>query len=112
MTAEIATKNLIQFMTEELRTASGGEGKDGSEFVSSGGISEQVSKFQFRDVHGPQMTSKGQTLDAPEKREALAKEKRKKAYISQVQDFGLGEANVAMNSALRNMMSKFKIMLD
>ena len=45
---------------------------------------EAFSKFNFREASGPQMTGKGQTLDAPEKREAANKMKRQKAYSKQV----------------------------
>jgi hypothetical protein len=71
-------------------------------------------QFQFREGHGPQITSKGQTLDAQDKRDAANKHKRQKAYTSQIQD-GIGKGDnleAAMNGSLRNLMAKFKSMLD
>ena len=42
----------------------------------------------------------------------MTKHKRQKAYVAQCQDFNMDESDVAMNAALRNMMAKFKIMLQ
>ena len=106
-----ATKDLINFMQDEVKSKT--TTVSNTAFGDSGaGVAEQNAKFQFREAHGPQMTAKGQTLDSAEKREAIFKDKRKKAYTAQVQDSTLDATEVAMNTALRNMMTKFKQMLD
>ncbi|GMH83363.1 hypothetical protein TL16_g09572 [Triparma laevis f. inornata] len=110
--AKQEVKGLISFMSGEVSKLES-EFEDNTGFGGDAGISEAARRFQFRDgVSGQQMTSKGQTLDAEENRAALTKHKRQKAYVAQCQDFNMDESDVAMNSALRNMMAKFKIMLQ
>jgi len=122
--AAAATKHLISKLHEEVKLSEASAGSLGASsanehsFGSRGaGMAEEAAKFQFRtEASGPQMTSKGQTMDAPEKRAALTREKRKKAYVDQVQNkvqnSGLNDVDVAMNSCLRTMMVKFKLLLD
>ena len=113
-TAKSEVKDLITFMNKEVTKAESHRNvRSEIGFGDDAGISEAARRFQFRDeIHGPQITSKGQTLDAVEKREAATKAKRQKAYTDQCQNFDLDSADVAMNSALRNMMAKFKAMIQ
>ena len=113
--AKAEVKNLYTFMQGEmgkLEEKEMAEQRRASQYGES--VSETASKFQFREVHGPQITSKGQTFDAKEKRDAANKYKRQKAYTTQIQD-GVNKGDTleaAMNSSLRNLMAKFKSMLD
>jgi len=72
---------------------------------------EAFSKFNFREASGPQMTGKGQTLDSQEKRDAVNKMKRQKAYTKQMQEAGNDNERL-MNAALRGIISKFKQLLE
>ncbi|GMH74978.1 hypothetical protein TrST_g8495 [Triparma strigata] len=112
-TAKQEVKGLINFMSGEVSKLESELESENAEFGGDAGVSEAARRFQFRDnVSGQQMTSKGQTMDAEENRAAMTKHKRQKAYVAQCQDFNMDESDVAMNAALRNMMAKFKIMLQ
>ena len=112
LNARTEVKSLINFMSSEahkIEETKKQKMKKEAAYGSDAGISEAMTHFNFRDIHGPQITSKGQTLDAAEKREANNKAKRQKAYAAQVQD--VDEQQAVMNAALRNLMSEFKSML-
>tara|TARA_B110000305_G_scaffold178081_1_gene197241 strand:- start:1744 stop:2262 length:519 start_codon:yes stop_codon:yes gene_type:complete len=91
--------NFINFMSAETAKFEAEQrAKQGEEESNYGNgattAAEAFSKFNFRDASGPQMSSKGQTMDAPEKREAANRMKRQKAYTKQVSERALMKTRI------------------